>query len=101
MHKSVQKQPTVLIVDDEDDILDLLAYNFEQANMATLRAHNGVEALQQARDNDIDLIILDVMMPQMDGLETCRRVRRHPASSADPHSNSHSPLVGKRSHCGA
>ena len=78
MHKSVQKQPTVLIVDDEDDILDLLAYNFEQANMATLRAHNGVEALQQARDNDIDLIILDVMMPQMDGLETCRRVRRHP-----------------------
>ena len=71
-------QPTVLIVDDEDDILDLLAYNLERAELTPLRARNGWQALDLAQAHHVDLIMLDIMMPQMDGLETCRRLRRHP-----------------------
>ena len=71
-------RPTVLIVDDEDDILDLLSYNLERAGMASFSARNGLEALSVAQSESVDLIILDVMMPGMDGLETCRRLRRHP-----------------------
>lgn len=70
--------PAVLIVDDEDDILDLLAYNLKRAKMTPLRAGNGLKALKVAQQQRVDLIILDVMMPQLDGLETCRRLRRDP-----------------------
>ena len=68
----------MLIVDDEDDILDLLAYNLKRAKMVPLKARNGLQALEMAQEQRVDLIILDIMMPQMDGLETCRRLRRHP-----------------------
>lgn len=66
---------SLLLVDDEDDILDLLRYNFEQHGFTVHCARSGIEALSIARDEDPDLIILDVMMPEMDGIETCRRLR--------------------------
>lgn len=73
-----KKACSVLIVDDEDDILDLLTYNFERAGFGTQTAHDGLEALDVATRNAPDLVVLDIMMPRLDGLQTCRRFRRDP-----------------------
>ncbi len=70
--------PTILVVDDEDDILDLLTYNLQRDDLHTLTAHDGLEALEQAQQHLPDLVILDIMMPRLDGLETCRRLRQDP-----------------------
>lgn len=67
--------PLILVVDDEPDILDLLTYKLSNKGFSVERASNGEEALEQAHALDPDLIILDVMMPVMDGIETCRRIR--------------------------
>lgn len=69
--------PKILLVDDEDDILDLLQYNLEHEDYRTVLAHDGLEALRVAEDERPDLIVLDVMMPRMDGIEACRRLRRN------------------------
>ena len=61
--------PTILVVDDEEDLLSLLEYNLEQEGFQTLLARDGVEAMEQAREHEPDLIILDIMMPKMDGIE--------------------------------
>jgi two-component system alkaline phosphatase synthesis response regulator PhoP len=68
--------PTVLVVDDEEDLLSLLEYNLEQEGFEVLLARNGVEAIEQTREHEPDLIILDVMMPKMDGIEVCERLRK-------------------------
>ncbi|HEX7070945.1 MAG TPA: response regulator transcription factor [Rhodothermales bacterium] len=65
----------ILVVDDEEDIIDLLAYNLEREGYETLVARDGVEAMQRALAEQPDLIVLDVMMPRMDGLEVARRLR--------------------------
>ncbi len=67
---------TILVVDDEVDLLELLRYNFDQEGFRTVTATDGVEGLERAREFDPDLIILDVMMPKMNGIEVCRRIRR-------------------------
>lgn len=67
--------PLILIVDDEQDILDLLEYNLQQEGFDTMLARDGREALDGARAREPDLIVLDIMMPEMDGIEACRRLR--------------------------
>ena len=66
----------VLIADDEPNIREVISFALERAGFATALARNGVEALQQFRKASPDLIILDVGMPEMDGLEVCRQVRK-------------------------
>ncbi len=66
---------TVLVVDDEIDILEFVSYNLKQENYNVLTAINGIEAIEIAKEKIPDLIILDVMMPDMDGIITCQKLR--------------------------
>lgn len=68
----------VLVVDDEEPILELLSYNLEKAGYRVETAVNGVKALGVAEKFKPDLVLLDIMMPEMDGVETCRRLREMP-----------------------
>ena len=65
----------ILIVDDEKDILEFLSYNLQKEGYEIFRANNGNSALKVAKKEIPDLIILDVMMPEMDGIETCEKIR--------------------------
>jgi two-component system, OmpR family, alkaline phosphatase synthesis response regulator PhoP len=65
----------ILLVDDEPDILEFLGYNLKKEGFEVLTASNGKDALQLAKKEVPQLIILDVMMPEMDGIETCRQLR--------------------------
>ncbi len=78
----MQKDKTkILIADDEPDILEFLQYNFNKEGYTTFTATNGVEAVQEAEKHRPDLIILDVMMPELDGMEACRILRKNPSLS--------------------
>jgi two-component system response regulator VicR len=66
----------ILVVDDEPAIVDMLAYNLKRANYEVLIARDGEEALSQAQSGRPDLVILDLMLPRLDGLEVCRVLRR-------------------------
>ncbi|MBL7818025.1 MAG: response regulator transcription factor [Saprospiraceae bacterium] len=67
----------ILIVDDEIDILDFLSYNLKKEGFEVLTASNGLEAIEKARESHPQLIILDIMMPHLDGIEVCRRLRQN------------------------
>lgn len=75
---SIAKQQKILIVDDEPDILELIEYHLLKENYQVFTATNGQEAVTQARKVLPDLIILDIMMPGMDGIEACRILRGMP-----------------------
>ena len=68
----------VLLVDDEPDILELLRYNLEREGYAVSTALNGKDAIQTAKTTRPDLIVLDIMMPGMDGVEVCGHLRQLP-----------------------
>jgi two-component system alkaline phosphatase synthesis response regulator PhoP len=72
------KTPKILIVDDEADILELIEYNLKQEGYQVFTAANGQEAITVAKKVLPDLILLDVMMPKMDGIEACRLMRTLP-----------------------
>jgi two-component system alkaline phosphatase synthesis response regulator PhoP len=65
----------ILVVDDEPDILEILSYNLRKEGFEVITANNGEEGLKKAEQEIPDLIILDIMMPQMDGVEVCRTLR--------------------------
>lgn len=71
----------ILLVDDEPDILDFLGYNLRKEGYEVLTSNNGRDALQKARTFLPHLIILDVMMPEVDGIETCTEIRSIPELS--------------------
>jgi DNA-binding response OmpR family regulator len=66
---------TILLVDDEDSIQALLTYPLERDGYRVVQARNGDEALQRFAEEDVDLVVLDIMLPRVDGLEVCRRLR--------------------------
>ena len=69
----------ILLVDDEEDILEFLSYNLTKAGFKVTTASNGKDAIKLAKEIIPHLIILDVMMPEMDGIETCEEMRKIPA----------------------
>jgi len=74
----------ILIVEDEEDILQLVRLYLEKEGYRTCLARTGPEGLKQARSEHPDLIILDLMLPEMDGLEICKRVRADPKTAMTP-----------------
>ena len=66
---------TILLVDDEDSIQTLLPYPLERDGYRVVQARDGEEALRRFHDEDVDLVVLDIMLPRVDGLEVCRRLR--------------------------
>jgi two-component system, OmpR family, alkaline phosphatase synthesis response regulator PhoP len=74
----------ILLVDDEPDILEFLEYNLKKEGFAVFTANDGPSALVKARSAKPDLIILDIMMPGLDGVETCRQLREDPQFKNTP-----------------
>jgi two-component system alkaline phosphatase synthesis response regulator PhoP len=68
----------ILLVDDEPDILEIIGFNLEREGYEVFTAPNGRKALEIARKQKPDLVLLDVMMPEMDGMDTCRELREDP-----------------------
>ena len=69
------QKKTILIVDDEKPIVEILVYNLQKEGYATLEANDGVSAVDIALSKKPDLILLDRMLPKMDGLDVCRKIR--------------------------
>ncbi|MGE6256497.1 response regulator transcription factor [Heyndrickxia sporothermodurans] len=65
----------ILVVDDEREIVNLISIYLQNDGFHVLKAYNGVEALELIKQEQVDLMILDIMMPEMDGIELCRKIR--------------------------
>jgi two-component system cell cycle response regulator len=78
------KMSVVLVVDDNQQNLELLQAYLEDLNCQTIAAHNGLEALEVVSDKEVDLVLLDVMMPKMSGFEVCKRLKNDPKTADIP-----------------
>ncbi|NOS70009.1 MAG: response regulator transcription factor [Verrucomicrobia bacterium] len=74
----------ILIVDDEPEAVELVEFNLRQAGFETIRAMDGNEALKKAKSQVPALIVLDVMLPEVDGMEVCKLLRRDPVTAKVP-----------------
>ena len=72
------REKKILVVDDEEVILELLQYNLEKEGYQVFTAGNGKDAVQIAKEQKPELILMDIMMPGQDGVETCRQIREIP-----------------------
>jgi len=77
-------KPKILIVEDEADILEIIAYNLSREGFRVLSSRDGEEALDLARSEEPDLVLLDLMLPGMDGIEVCRRLKDEPRAAELP-----------------
>ncbi len=79
-----QRQGRILVVEDEPDVAALIRYNLQKEGWEVLIAATGAEALKRARDAHPDVILLDIMVPQLNGWEVCRRLKQDPDTTAVP-----------------
>jgi two-component system, OmpR family, alkaline phosphatase synthesis response regulator PhoP len=82
--QGVLMQKKILVVDDDSELVELLRFNLKKAGFSIGTALNGVEALKKARSILPDLIVLDLMMPELDGLAVCEILRRDDATRSIP-----------------
>ena len=75
MDEQIDDIKTILIVDDEQPIVDILVYNLEKEGYKTITASDGITALNMALEKKPDLILLDIMLPRLDGLSVCKRIK--------------------------
>lgn len=75
---------TILVVEDESDVVDLVRYHLKRAGFEVLVAGNGLEGLALARQNRPDLVVLDLMLPEMDGLTVCKTLKKDPETENIP-----------------
>jgi two-component system alkaline phosphatase synthesis response regulator PhoP len=80
----IMAREKILVVDDEEDILELVRYNLSEERYRVTSALSGEIALQKAREEHPDLILLDLMLPGLDGLSVCRELKRDPAIGSTP-----------------
>jgi len=78
-YQGAPKVAKILVVDDEPDILEIISYNLRKEGYEVKTAENGLEAVASAKEFLPDMILLDVMMPKMDGMEACKQIRAVPS----------------------
>ncbi|HON08555.1 MAG TPA: response regulator, partial [Verrucomicrobiota bacterium] len=74
----------ILIVDDEPDVIELVEYNLKNAGFDVIKSVDGNEALKKIQNENPDLILLDIMLPNIDGFEICKILKRNPDTAAIP-----------------
>ena len=74
----------ILVIEDEEDLIEVMSYNLRREGFEVRSASNGADGLRKARQHGADLILLDLMLPDIDGLEICRRLRRDPLTQRVP-----------------
>ena len=77
-------KPKILIVDDEADVVELIEFNLRSAGYDVVSADDGLAAVKKARESAPDLIVLDLMLPELDGTEVCKQLRRDPVTARIP-----------------
>ena len=77
-------KPKILVIEDEPDILEVIQYNLEREGHKVIACRNGEQGLSRIRTDNPDLVILDLMLPGMDGVEVCRQVKSDPVTRAIP-----------------
>jgi DNA-binding response OmpR family regulator len=81
---ALQRPGRALLLEDEQDVAELIRYNLAREGWDLLVARNGAEALKLAREHHLDVILLDIMVPQLNGWEVCRRLKQDPALAPIP-----------------
>ena len=75
---------TILVIEDEADLREVFAYNLRREGFEVAESGSGLEGLEKARRGSPGLVLLDLMLPDLDGLEVCRRLRKDPLTAALP-----------------
>jgi DNA-binding response OmpR family regulator len=79
-----ERCPEIMVVDDDPDTLSLLVRYIEREGLSVLQASSGVECLRTAQQHPPDVIVLDLMMPEMDGFDVCRALKKDPTTAEIP-----------------
>src|SRR5271156_1942588 len=84
MAEQATRLPQIMVVDDDADTVAILAHHLQRAGFVAIEAVSGAECLRLARENPVDVILLDLMMPEMDGFQVCRGLKENPGTAEFP-----------------